>query len=179
MSALVPSEASEIAQDLFSAADYEALEGLTVKQRAFVVEYPRDFNGTRAAERAGYQGNDESLAVTGARLLRHRQVNPLIRKLTAATADEMGITRESLIARIDEVASRAMAGAPKVHVTKDGDMFEVKDDEGNTITEWQPAAVTRALETLAKLRGDMIERVDVTQRTVEIRINGADLKDLT
>ena len=33
---------------------------LTDKQRAFCIEYPKDFNGTQAAIRAGYSDNPDS-----------------------------------------------------------------------------------------------------------------------
>ncbi len=177
--AVPDTEAHQIAQFRLEAKDWDALGGLTGKQQAFVWEYLKDMNATRAADRAGYAGGEGKLAVRGHLLMRHPIVNPLIRKLTAATADEMGITREYVLSRIREVEQRIMAGAPKVHVTKDGDMFEVKDDAGNTIQEWSPQAATQALATLAKLRGDMIDRVDVTTRSIEIKINGTDLKDLT
>jgi phage terminase small subunit len=180
MSALaVPDpEASEIAQDRLSRDDWAALESLTDKQRAFVFEYMLDMNGTRAAQRAGYAGGDDALAVRGSMLMRHPVVNPLIRKLTAGTADEMGYTREWIIDRLEEIVSRVMEGVPKVHVTKDGDMFEVKDDEGNTVREWQPGAAKGALELLARLRGDMVERVEHDVRHVVVQVNGVDVEDL-
>ncbi len=146
-------ESHQIAQVRFTAEDWEELNTLTAKQRAFVLEYPKDFNGTRAAKRAGYRASsDSALGARGWQLLRHPKVNYLVRKLTAATADEMGITKEWLLNEIQEVA---------------GEMRERGESSA------------KELALLAKLRGDMIERVDVTQRTVEIRINGADLKDLT
>ena len=146
----------------------------TPKQRAFIAEYPKDMNATLAAKRAGYAGDDNALAVQGSRLIRHHKANPLIRKLTAATADEMGITREYLLDRIDAVATRAQEGAPKI--LANGTV--AKDDEGNVIYEWSPQGAARALELLAKLRGDMIERKEVDVRVVELRVNGVEMGDL-
>ncbi len=158
MTIAVPSsEASEIAQIRLSDEDWEALESLTPKQRAFVLEYPVDFNATAAAKRAGYLGTENALGVRGFTVLRHPVANPLIRKLTRATADELGVTAEWVIVKLYQLLER---------VALDGET-------------WSPQTAVRVLEMIAKLRGDMIERVDVTQRTVEIRINGADLKDLT
>jgi phage terminase small subunit len=51
---------------------------LSVKQRIFIDEYLRDGNATRAAERAGYQGDANTLAVTGSRLLRNAKVDEAI-----------------------------------------------------------------------------------------------------
>lgn len=65
---------------------------LTNKQKAFVEEYLQDFNATRAAERAGYSGDDSSLAAQGSRLLRNVKVAKKIsERLQAAamSADEV------------------------------------------------------------------------------------------
>ena len=147
----VPTESSEIAQIRFSEEDWAALDSLTKKQRAFVLEYPVDFNGAAAAKRAGYQGNDAALAVTASRLLRHPKVNPLIRLLTSSTADEMGYTREWLLKQIDEVAAELRAR---------GD------------------SAVPALALIAKLRGDMIERVEHDHRVVQVVINDVSVEDL-
>ena len=154
MTLAVPdSEAREIAQIRLSGEDWEALNGLTGKQRAFVFEYLKDLNATRAAERAGYAGNDSALAVRGSMLRRHPVVNPLIRKLTAATADELGLTSEYIMLQIEENAYAAAL-------------------EGNH------AAANAAWRTLAQLRGDMIERVDVTSRQLVVHVNGIEVEAL-
>jgi len=54
--------------------------GLSHKQAAFVTEYLADFNATRAAERAGYKGDENTLAVTGHRLLRIDKIADAISK---------------------------------------------------------------------------------------------------
>ncbi len=144
-------EGPEIAPVRFSEEDWDALNALTGKQRAFVLEYPKDMNGTRAAGRAGYAGNVETWQVMGSRLLRHPKVNYLIRKLTAATADEMGITREWLLKEVQDTAAR----------------LEERGD-----------SPVPALSLLARLRGDLIERVDVTSRSLVVTVNGVDAKEL-
>ncbi len=177
--AVSDTESSEIAQIRLSEEDWVQLNGLTVKQRAFVFEYPKDFNGTRAAERAGYAGREAALAVRGSMLLRHPKVNPLIRKLTAATADEMGITREYLLAKIDEVAELTLRGEPYMLEREDGTLVAVTDANGDQVYyNRSPQNTLKAMELLAKLRGDMIERSEVTTRSIEIRINDVDLEDL-
>lgn len=64
---------------------------LTAKQQRFVEEYPVDFNATRAAERAGYRGSDQTLAAVGYENLRKPHIEEAIRarveRLTMA-ADE-------------------------------------------------------------------------------------------
>ena len=52
------------------------------------------------------------------------------------------------------------------------------DDEGNVIREWSPHGAAKALELIARLRGDMIERRQVDVRTVAITINDVEMEDL-
>ena len=59
---------------------------LTNKQRAFINEYFLDFNGTRAAERAGYKGNDATLAVVASENLKKPRIREHIRKRFEAQA---------------------------------------------------------------------------------------------
>jgi phage terminase small subunit len=62
------------------------------KQAAFVNEYLIDFNATRAAQRAGYTGNENTLGVTGHDLLRNPKIAEVIRvrlNEAAMTADEV------------------------------------------------------------------------------------------
>jgi phage terminase small subunit len=76
---------------------------LTPKQRAFVEEYLIDFNGTRAAERAGYRGNDGVLAAQASRLLKNVKVADRIAehfKNRAMSADEV-LSRLAEQARAD------------------------------------------------------------------------------
>lgn len=60
------------------------MSDLTLQQREFVNQYFVDFNGTRAAQRASYRGNENTLAATASRLLRNDKVKALIQKRFAA-----------------------------------------------------------------------------------------------
>lgn len=76
---------------------------LTGKQAAFIEEYFIDFNGTRAAERAGYKGNDVTLSAVASENLRKPRVAEKIAARFAAkvmTADEV-LSRLSGMARAD------------------------------------------------------------------------------
>ena len=148
------SDFDAIAAVRFTEEDWTALGRLTQLQQRFILEYPRDFNGTAAAGRAGYQGGANALNVRASTLLRHPVAGRLIRKLCAATADEMGLTREWIMNTLQGLANEARA---------DG--------------AWQSSA--KAVELIARLRGDMIERKQVHVRTVAITINGVDMEDLT
>lgn len=70
------------------------------KQRKFVEEWFVDFNGTRAAERAGYAGNDNTLAATASRLLR----NAKIRAEISRRFDEMAMPANEVLARLGDQA---------------------------------------------------------------------------
>jgi len=52
--------------------------GLSNKQRAFIEEYLIDFNATQAAKRAGYAGNDATLASVGSENLRKPEISKVI-----------------------------------------------------------------------------------------------------
>ena len=169
-------EYGEIAEVKWTEAEWAIFDKLTQKQKAFIWEYPKDFNSTKAAKRAGYAGNEHSFTVTGSRLLRHPKVNPLIRSLTAATADELGITREWLLNEIQDVAAKAKRGAPKFLGTE-GTI--ARDENGEVVYEWSPQGAARALELLAKLRGDMIERKEIDMKVVSMQLNGVEVVDVT
>ena len=147
----------QIAQDRLDGEDWAALESLTEKQRAFVLEYVIDLNATRAAQRAGYagskDGSDAAWGVRGSLMLRHPVISPLVRKLTAATADEMGYTREFILKRLEGVAEAATA-------------------------EGQHATAASVYRTMAQLRGDMVERVQQDVRVLSVQLHNVDMEGL-
>lgn len=64
---------------------------LTTKQRLFVEAYLANANGVQAARKAGYVGDENTLAMTASRLIRNDKVSKLINKRiekAAMTADE-------------------------------------------------------------------------------------------
>lgn len=73
---------------------------LNARQSAFVNEYLVDFNATRAAQRAGYQGSENTLAVTGYELLR----NPKIREVLNPRLEANAMTPSELLMRLGEQA---------------------------------------------------------------------------
>lgn len=61
---------------------------LNARQRAFVLAYtsgPTRGNATRSAEAAGYTGDDETLNVTGSRMLRNALVAAEVTRIAEAT----------------------------------------------------------------------------------------------
>jgi len=69
---------------------------LSGMQKAFVNEWFKDFNGTRAAERAGYSGDDNALAASASRLLRTVKVSAEIDKRWAIH----GMSADEVVARL-------------------------------------------------------------------------------
>lgn len=81
-------------------------EELTGLQWAFVNEYLVDFNGTRACERAGYEGNDNVWAVQAYHNLRNHKIRQAIQerlRTRVMTADEV-LSRLADVARFDPSA---------------------------------------------------------------------------
>jgi phage terminase small subunit len=65
---------------------------LTTKQRLFVEAYLTAPNGVQAARKAGYQGDENTLAMTASRLIRNDKVSKLINsrvETAIITADEV------------------------------------------------------------------------------------------
>lgn len=149
--------------------------GLTAKQERFILEYLVDFNATQAAIRAGYA--ESGAHVEGHRLLRNPKIAERIAAEGAQTADELGMTREYVFRTIREGIDKALTGAPKVVSTKDGPVVAY-DDDGNPIIEWSPSGVKGLVELLARIRGDLVDKVEHSGG-VQITINGVDLQDLT
>ena len=85
---------------------------LTPKQAAFIEEYFVDFNATRAAERAGYGGDDNTLAATGSRLLRKDKIAERIRQRFRESA----MSADEVLARLAEQAR----GVPSEYIGADG-----------------------------------------------------------
>jgi hypothetical protein len=77
---------------------------LTNKQRSFVEYYfACNYNATEAAKRAGYSEN--RARVEGSELLRHPEIEPLIRQ----RLDEIAMSAEEAIAHESEIARGAYA----------------------------------------------------------------------
>ena len=71
-----------------------AARPLTDRQRAFVLEYLRDLNGTQAAIRAGYA--EDRAASTASRLLRKPEIRAFRDVLMEERFEAVGITRYNL-----------------------------------------------------------------------------------
>lgn len=145
---------------------------LTGLQRAFIEEWFKDFNGTQAARRAGYSGDENALAVRASELLRNRKVAAEIEKRWAAR----GMSAEEVMARLADQARANIgdfiqeepAGAldlqaikkrghvvKKIAWTANGPSIEMYDGQA-------------ALGIIAKHLGLLTERVDITSGGKEL-----------
>lgn len=76
------------------------MNGLTGKQKAFIDEYFVDFNATRAAQRAGYGGNENTLANIGSTNL----IKPKIARHIAERFQAQCMTADECLARLGKQA---------------------------------------------------------------------------
>ncbi len=62
---------------------------LNVRQKRFIVEYMKCGIGTQAARLAGYQGNNDTLAVTASDLLRHPKIKAELERTALGTKEKL------------------------------------------------------------------------------------------
>lgn len=128
---------------------------LSAKQKRFCAEYIVDYNGTKAAIRAGY--SEESAAVQASRLLKNDKVLARVRELqekyneTHCYAD-----KNRLISEAWEIFENAMANKP-VMIWDSGKHEYV--ESGEYTFDGRTAA--KALEFIAKLNGHMTDKIAV------------------
>jgi phage terminase small subunit len=128
---------------------------LTRKQQAFIEEYLLDFNATRAAERAGYKGSDNTLAVTGHDLLK----NPKIEAVVHQRLQEKAMRADEVLMRLADQARASIA-----------DFLSKQSDESPLVVDLDKAARLDKLHLVKKLKhrsfhhlnddGD-VERIEV------------------
>jgi hypothetical protein len=80
------------------------------------------------------------------------------------------------LTKAKEILERTLTASPKM-IGYEKPVL-ARDENGNVIYEWQPNAAIAALTLIAKLRGDLIQKVEVDTRSMHIEINGVDLEKL-
>jgi phage terminase small subunit len=151
---------------------------LTDKQLAFIREYPKDWNATQAAIRAGYNAN--SAAVTANELLQNPLIKPKIEnKIEVLDKKADGVVQKILeelmrIAFFDirDVLSWTDTGVAFIDSTK------INENAARAISEIKETANNfggsrsikmhdkiRALELLGRYAGMFKEQVEVTNKT--------------
>ena len=149
---------------------------LTGKQAKFVEEYLQDFNATRAAQRAGYSGNLNTLAAIGSENLRKPNIAQAIKvrlQESAMSADEVlqrlaeqarGVS-DSYIGESGELDIVQLKRDGKAHLIK-----RVRDTRHGRDYEFYDAQ--RALDLIGKHFALFVDRttnlnVDLSQLTNE------------
>lgn len=111
---------------------------LNEKRKKFVIEYLKDFNGTRAYMEA-YNCKDYKIAQTGAwRLLRNVEIQREIQEKANKHLEEIDVDVNYIIKNIKEVTERCMQKEPVEYFDKEDkrwkyvtEMVELPD--GNTV----------------------------------------------
>jgi len=146
--------------------------GLAVKQLRFVEEYPKDWNATAAAKRAGY--SEKTAYSQGQRLLKHVEVKAAIderiRQLTMS-ADEVLLrlaqhARADLSDVVDDDKTlnwKRAREAGKTHLIKTLSVT----DKGERVQLHDPQ---RALELIGRAQGLFIDKVE---HSGAVRVEGA------
>jgi len=82
---------------------------LTGKQKAFIDAYlSNGYNASRAAETAGYKGNENYLGVCGNRLINNDKIKSEIANKTAQTSKKCGITIATIQSELEELRQLAL-----------------------------------------------------------------------
>lgn len=123
---------------------------LTDKQKAFVREYLKDFNGTRAVIRAGYSENGASVQAT--RLLADARIVEQLASHERKAESIAVVDRAWVLAKLRENVDRAMSAEP------------VLGSDGEETGEWRYAGnvANKALELLGKDMGMFVQQVEIS-----------------
>jgi phage terminase small subunit len=78
---------------------------LTEKQKAFCLEYVKDYNGKQAAIRAGY--SSKTASVMASKLLTKGKVRDEVNHLQDELIEDASITKEYIIQQLKDVVRRA------------------------------------------------------------------------
>jgi phage terminase small subunit len=130
-------------QEALNNGDIEGvIDNLTPRQRSFAIEYVKDFNAAAAARRAGYQG--EYMNRQGYELLTHPGVRAAVDLLLRERSDSIDVDANYVIRKLVHTLERS----------------ERSDN-------YNPTAVLRAAELLAKHLGMFVERTEITGKDGE------------
>lgn len=144
---------------------------LNVKQQRFVDGIIAGKTATESYIQAGYVARGHAAEAAGSRLLRHVEVASEIERRRTVIEKRVGITAESVLRRLDQVADRCMEAEPvmefdhaeKAMVQKTA---MIKDPDGTTrevgVYEFDSAGANRALELLGKHLKLFTDRVEHT-----------------
>lgn len=131
---------------------------LTPKQALFVSEYLKTGNATQAARKAGYKGNDNTLRSVGTENLSKHAIARAIAEKQAKRSQRLELEEDYELKRAIELLDMCMKPQQIV------DMFgkPVKDKEsGKFVMAFDSKGANTALQTIAKLRGKFVTKIQV------------------
>lgn len=141
------------------------------KQKLFVIEYLKDFNGTRAYKKA-YETKDDKVAGTGAwRMLKNVEIQKAIQEQAKKTLEEVEIDVNYIVGNIKEVTERCMEKSPVMYFDKvDNEWKREKEivvtEDGTRVEQdvWQFDAknALRGLELLGKYKSIFKDNVNIS-----------------
>ena len=141
------------------------------KQKIFVIEYLKDFNGTRAYKVAYPDCNDESARTNASRLLTNDNIQQAIREQADKRLEKTEVDVEYIISNIKEVVERCMQREPVMYFDKVDKEYKqeevyVTDENGENghyegVWKFDSANTLRGLELLGKYKNIFKESVNV------------------
>lgn len=136
----------------------EKKQKLTPKQEIFVSEYLKTGNATESAKRAGYQcKSNHAFEVQGNRLMRNAEVLRAIDAKNQKRSERLELEEDFELKKAIEIMKMCME--PKQVYDMKG--RPVKDEDGNYVMQFDSKGANTALQTIAKLRGKFVQKVQV------------------
>ena len=136
-------------------------DNLTDKQKMFCQEYIKDFNGTRAAIKAGY--SKSSAKEIASENLTKPNIQEYLKKIMKKRADKLEIDQEYVLQNIVEVQQRCMQHKPVMVFDKVEKQFvqqekyvideETGEEKLMGVYTFDAANANKSLDMLAKYTG--------------------------
>lgn len=134
----------------------EKKDKLTPKQQRFVSEYLRLGNATQAAIAAGYSEKTANRIAT--ENLSKPVIARAIERAQQRRNDRLELEEDFELKKAIELLQMCME--PK-HVYSFATGEPMKDDDGNYVMQFDSKGANTALQTIAKLRGKFVQKVQV------------------
>lgn len=130
-------------------------EKLTPKQQRFVTEYLKCGNATEAAKHAGY--SEKTAFRIGAENLQKPAIARALERAQERRNDRLELEEDFELKKAIEIMQMCME--PKHVYGFDGK--PVKNSDGNYVMQFDSKGANTALQTIAKLRGKFVQKVQV------------------
>lgn len=131
---------------------------LTPKQQLFVSEFLKTGNATEAARKAGYKGNAETLRSIGKENLTKPPIKRAIDEKNQKRNERLELEEDFELKKALKLLEMCME-PEKVYNPFSGE--PVKDVDGNYVMKFDSKGANTALQTIAKLRGKFVQKLEV------------------